>query len=1046
MAKRIGASPDWLTPVPLLLRLWTVIWVPTEVSQIKSQTREALRFSVLHRLAGRAAVKMRTRRSTRQEEQPSGPQSQPPIIQSSAPTAPQVSGDHRSPSGGGTNGGGTLSDISMESVSRLLKRAGTRKGKGKGRPVANIAEAGELMIGSGKGKTKEELIQDVNLQRCSFTNADRSTLSKDGARGTEYGGSSKCDANDFDWEEGSIPVSEDREGYSHDLGREVIIEFTDSPCSAQRKPSRRASAEEKELAELMHRVHLLCLLARGRLVDSVCNDRLIQASLLSLLPPYLLKVADTPRLTAKMLGSLVKWFGDNFRIQSQRIDRGSFKSNLSFALESREGTIEEIAALSVVLFRALNIMTRFVSILDVVSRKPDSDLCGGSNQNTPHLDTKISSLGYNVVSPNPFPSASGMTDKDMISETPQIGNHLKRKINPTCKKKLLNDSVGSCQSDDGSSCASGSKGCIDKIDPCDTLHTEAAKRKGDAEFELQMQMALSATGAVINDNEVVSHNTSVAPPTKKMRIMNTEESSVSTYRRTGAVWSRKVGPPMFWAEVYCSGETLNGRWVHIDAANAIIDGEDKVESSVAAWKKPLKYVVAFAGNGAKDVTRRYCMHWYKISPQRVSSQWWDSVLAPLKKLEADASSKTFDLDAIRESNSTGMEATMSEGSTPTEVDFRDLTESSSKEFPDHANLSGGLNIGSLNQLNNPIDLKPQVQHPAVSSLEDMELETRALTEPLPTNQQAYKNHHLYAIERWLTKNQTLNPRGPVLGYCSGHPVFPRSCVQILQTKHKWLREGLQVRANEVPAKVVKRSKKSGILQLPESDISEEGDNGAAIELYGKWQLEMLQLPHAVNGIVPKNERGQVEVWSEKCLPPGTVHLRFPRIGQVARRLEIDYAPAMVGFEFRSGRSFPIFEGIVVCTEFKDAILEAYLEVEERREAEEKKRHEYEALSRWFQLLSSIVTRQRLENSYGGCSVSASINHSDQMNVGPSEILRSSREDITRRGVQVEDGKSVGQSTCDHEHTFPMEDQSFDEENFIRTKRCPCGFSIQVEEL
>lgn len=63
------------------------------------------------------------------------------------------------------------------------------------------------------------------------------------------------------------------------------------------------------------------------------------------------------------------------------------------------------------------------------------------------------------------------------------------------------------------------------------------------------------------------------------------------------------------------------------------------------------------------------------------------------------------------------------------------------------------------------------------------------------------------------------------------------------------------------------------------------------------------------------------MWSEKCLPPGTVHLRFPRIFAIAKRLEIDYAPAMVGFEFRNGRSIPVYDGIVVCSEFKNAILE-----------------------------------------------------------------------------------------------------------------------------
>lgn len=67
--------------------------------------------------------------------------------------------------------------------------------------------------------------------------------------------------------------------------------------------------------------------------------------------------------------------------------------------------------------------------------------------------------------------------------------------------------------------------------------------------------------------------------------------------------------------------------------------------------------------------------------------------------------------------------------------------------------------------------------------------------------QAYKSHELYAIEKWLHKNQILHPKGPVLGFCSGHPVYPRTCVQTLRTKERWLRDGLQLKANEVPVKV-----------------------------------------------------------------------------------------------------------------------------------------------------------------------------------------------------------------------------------------------------
>ncbi|KAL2317272.1 hypothetical protein Fmac_031148 [Flemingia macrophylla] len=73
-----------------------------------------------------------------------------------------------------------------------------------------------------------------------------------------------------------------------------------------------------------------------------------------------------------------------------------------------------------------------------------------------------------------------------------------------------------------------------------------------------------------------------------------------------------------------------------------------------------------------------------------------------------------------------------------------------------------------------------------------------------------------------------------------------------------------------------------------------------------------------------NERGHVVVWSDKCFTRGTVHFRFPKAFSVDKGLEIDYAPAM-----------------------------AYAEEDERRQAEEKKMDETQALRRWYQHLSSI---------------------------------------------------------------------------------------------
>ncbi|KAJ3705821.1 hypothetical protein LUZ61_009526 [Rhynchospora tenuis] len=799
-----------------------------------------------------------------------------------------------------------------------------------------------------KGKLKVGLDHGTNV-KASGTVEDKKECGpvKEEGEG-KYEGDAQAE---MDWEDGDIPAME---GFSHELGKEVTVEFTDSPSSVEKRTSRRVSPEEKELAEIVHKVHLLCLLARGRMVDKACNDPLIQASMLSLLPSNLLKITETPNLTVDNLKPLVNWFHNNFQISTESVDKGSFESNIRFSLQNQKGTAEEVAALSVVLFRALNLTARLVCILDVTSLKPD-----GSNRELHRLDTKaISSPIVNAPSTSLLNASHFDTKIDSCS-TPQRNKRHKKETTPTCEKS----------------------------DECN----EEPKRKGDIEFEMQLQMALSATATATATKSTVHDSSSPAESSGVQRKL----------RGKSAIWSRS-GPPLYWAEVYCSGETFNGRWVHVDAVNGIVDGEDKVEAAAAVCRRPLRYAIAFAGNGAKDVTRRYCLQWYKIAPSRVNMQWWDKVMAPLTELESIATG----LGSIKKDNAT---------SNPT-VGNKQLIEP-----------------GNHNHLD-PISSRSNR-----SALEDMELETRALTEPLPTNQLAYKNHHLYAIEKWLTKNQTLYPRGPVLGYCSGNPVYPRSCVQILQTRQKWLREGLQVRANQLPAKIVKQSKKMVNSELSETSICDgEEQNEANSELYGKWQLEPLQLRHAENGIVPKNEHGNVEVWSEKCIPPGTVHLRLPRLVPVAKRLEIDFAPALVGFEFRNARTYPVFEGIVVCSEFKDAILEAYAEEEERREAAEKKRDEAQALNRWFQLLSSIATRQRLKNSYAGPSC---VSHLEEKSSSEKSGMVSNSKDEVKRPTLI-----ISEDDHEHEHVFPVEDQIFDEDTSVRTKRCTCGFSIQVEEL
>lgn len=46
-----------------------------------------------------------------------------------------------------------------------------------------------------------------------------------------------------------------------------------------------------------------------------------------------------------------------------------------------------------------------------------------------------------------------------------------------------------------------------------------------------------------------------------------------------------------------------------------------------------------------------------------------------------------------------------------------------------------------------------------------------------------------------------------------------------------------------------------------------------LEIFGRWQTEQYEPPIAVDGKVPRNEYGNVELFKPCMLPRGTVHLQ-----------------------------------------------------------------------------------------------------------------------------------------------------------------------------
>uniref|UniRef100_A0A3B1JVN2 Xeroderma pigmentosum, complementation group C n=1 Tax=Astyanax mexicanus TaxID=7994 RepID=A0A3B1JVN2_ASTMX len=188
--------------------------------------------------------------------------------------------------------------------------------------------------------------------------------------------------------------------------------------------------------------------------------------------------------------------------------------------------------------------------------------------------------------------------------------------------------------------------------------------------------------------------------------------------------------------------------------------------------------------------------------------------------------------------------------------------------------------------------------------EDKELQDRLLDKPLPTSISQYKNHPLYVLERHLLKYEALYPRtAAILGYCRGEAVYSRDCVHTLHSRDTWLKEARTVRLGEVPYKMVKgfsnRSRKARMM----SERKDEKD----LALFGPWQTEEYQPPLAVDGRVPRNEFGNVYMFKPCMLPVGCAHLRLPSLHRVARKLSLDCAAAITGFDYHGGYAHAVGE-------------------------------------------------------------------------------------------------------------------------------------------
>ncbi|KAI9254579.1 hypothetical protein BDA99DRAFT_518764 [Phascolomyces articulosus] len=277
--------------------------------------------------------------------------------------------------------------------------------------------------------------------------------------------------------------------------------------------------------------------------------------------------------------------------------------------------------------------------------------------------------------------------------------------------------------------------------------------------------------------------------------------------------------------------------------------------------------------------------------------------------------------------------------------------------------------------------------------EQDELENLNTREPIPTSIGAFNNHPLYALERHLKKFEVLYPKEPILGHIRGEVIYPRSCVKTAHTAETWIKQGRVIKDGEQPIKYVNARavtlEKKRILEM----AKQEGET-IKTPCYGKWQTDVYKPPPVVDGIVPKNAFGKVDLYTPEMLPAGAAHIPINGIAKIARKLGINYAEATVDFEFARGRSIPVTSGIVVAKENKHILLEAWSEHEHTESTKAIKKQEKEVYGRWRKLILGTLIKARLDREYGGgdTSSSSSIITSSAITDNESKSITSDHKD------------------------------------------------------
>ena len=273
--------------------------------------------------------------------------------------------------------------------------------------------------------------------------------------------------------------------------------------------------------------------------------------------------------------------------------------------------------------------------------------------------------------------------------------------------------------------------------------------------------------------------------------------------------------------------------------------------------------------------------------------------------------------------------------------------------------------------------RPESQRTIVDDIEDAQDLQPKQPDKKPAKEgdtlQSLRTSTEFILERFLRREEALRPGSkPTRTFTTGkgakakeEPVYRRADVVKCLSAESWHKEGRQIKMGETPLKRVPIRAVTLLRKREVDELERETGEKPKQGLYAKFQTEYIIPPPIRNGVIPKNEYGNIDCFVPSMVPRGAVHVPWPGTVRICKKIGIDYAEAVTGFEFGSKMAVPVIEGVVIASENEELLTDAWMAEEAEKRKKEQLKNEKRILQTWRKFLFGLRIAERVREEYGG---------------------------------------------------------------------------------